>query len=918
MRTAVTLSLAAACVVALAPGGPGVAGAPTEAPREASLGPLPIAVAGGRLKVEVCAEDIVRVAFAKDDAFFARPTLATAGKRCRPTPWKLRQGNGEATIATAKLTVRVDLATGAVSFADAAGRPILAERPGGRTLEPATVMGDKTFHVRQQWQPAPGESLYGLGQHQQGLLDIKDVDLDLRQVNGEIVIPFLVSSRGWGILWDNTSFTRFGDLGDAVPLPVEGLYAPGTGGAPGDVAISPRGTAEWTGTVVAQTTGDFLFRTYSSGTIKLTVDGRAVVDHFRQGWLAGEDIARVPLRAGQKVAIGLQWKSDIGVKIANLRWKPPVADRTTSLWSKVGDGVDYTFVYGPGLDRVIAGYRTLTGAAPMMPRWAFGLWQCRERYRTQKESLDVLDEFRRRGIPVDAIVQDWRYWPEGQWGSHRFDPARFPDPAAWTAGVHARHARVMISVWPKFYRGTDTFAALDAGGFLYRANITEQRKDFLGNVYTYYDAFNPDARRLFWSEVKEAIDAKGVDAWWVDASEPEVVEGPYPSVAASVDAAESHMNPTAAGSGARVLNAYALVHSQGIYEGVRAAHPDRRVFILTRNGFAGMQRYAAASWSGDVTSTWTALAKQVPAGLGFAISGMPYWTFDTGGFSVPDRFARAPRGSAALDEWRELNARWFEYAAFTPLLRVHGQAPKREMWELGDAGSAAYDAELKADRLRYRLLPYVYTLAGDVTQAGGTIMRPLVMDFPADAAARAVGDAYMFGPALLVAPVTAYKARARDVYLPATPGGWYDLWTGAAIAPGTRRAPAPTDAIPVHVRAGAIVPVGPPLVFSDEKAPDPITLWIYAGADGAFSLYEDDGVSTAYERGAFTRIPLVWHDATRTLTIGRREGTFPGMLARRSFEVVVVSPRAPSPFLKPAKPARAVPYAGDPIEIRAD
>ena len=240
------------------------------------------------------------------------------------------------------------------------------------------------------------------------------------------------------------------------------------------------------------------------------------------------------------------------------------------------------------------------------------------------------------------------------------------------------------------------------------------------------------------------------------------------------------------------------------------------------------------------------------------------------------------------------------------------------MWELGDVGSAAYDAELKADRLRYRLLPYVYTLAGDVTQAGGTIMRPLVMDFPADAAARAVGDAYMFGPALLVAPVTAYKARARDVYLPATPGGWYDLWTGAAIAPGTRRAPAPTDAIPVHVRAGAIVPVGPPLVFSDEKAPDPITLWIYAGADGAFSLYEDDGVSTAYERGAFTRIPLVWHDATRTLTIGRREGTFPGMLARRSFEVVVVSPRAPSPFLKPAKPARAVPYAGDPIEIRAD
>jgi alpha-D-xyloside xylohydrolase len=443
-------------------------------------------------------------------------------------------------------------------------------------------------------------------------------------------------------------------------------------------------------------------------------------------------------------------------------------------------------------------------------------------------------------------------------------------------------------------------------------------KDFLGNPYTYYDAFNPAARRLYWSQVEQAFEGKSVDAWWVDASEPEVVEGPYPSVAAGVAVAETHMNPTAAGSGARVLNAYALVHAQGIYEGARAAHPDRRVFILTRNGFAGMQRYAAASWSGDITSTWTALARQVPAGLGFAISGMPYWTFDTGGFSVPPRFAHPRRGSPEVDEWRELNARWFEYAAFTPILRVHGQAPKREMWELGGEGSPAYGAELKLDRLRYRLLPYIYTLAGEVTQTGGTIMRPLVMDFPDDARARAIADAYMFGPALLVAPVAAYRARARDVYLPPTAGGWYDLWTGAAVAPGIRRAPAPYDAIPVHVRAGSIVPVGPALAWSDEKPADPITLWVYAGADGTFSLYEDDGGSTAYERGAFTRIPLRWNDAARTLTIGRREGAFPGMLPRRTFEVVVVSPRAPAPFLAASGAPRTVAYAGDPIEVRVD
>jgi len=295
---------------------------------------------------------------------------------------------------------------------------------------------------------------------------------------------------------------------------------------------------------------------------------------------------------------------------------------------------------------------------------------------------------------------------------------------------------------------------------------------------------------------------------------------------------------------------------------------------------------------------------------------MPYWTFDSGGFSVPDRFAHAARGSDALDEWRELQARWFEFAAFTPILRVHGQAPKREPWEIGGDDGPAYAAMLKFDRLRYRLLPYVYALAAGVTRAGGTIMRPVDMDFPPPPGEPSPADQYMFGPALMISPVTEYKARARAVHLPPAPGGWYDFWTGVPVAPGARTAAAPFDAIPIHARAGAIVPFGPDLQYTDEKPADPITLFVYAGRDGAFTLYEDDGVSNDYEKGAFATIPVRWDDATRTLTIGRRAGRFPGMLARRTFQIVLVTRARPAPFSFAPRPDRTVTYTGEATAVR--
>ena len=910
--------------------------------------PFALAVDGGQLRIAFCADDVVRIAFSRDAGFFERRSLAAGVRRCQPVAVQRGEAGGRVTLATSKLTVRVEKTTGVVSFLDAAGRTILAEQ--ARLLEPAEVQGERTSHARQQWLENESESLHGLGQQQLGLVDLKGYDLDLWQRNATVVVPFLVSSRGYGILWDNTSYTRFGDLRPWEPVPPAQLLD--AGGRPGgltgtyfagpgfekavatrvdpkiDVAvaaaakqpnllINPALPAEgpasvrWEGFVVPERTGEYLFQLYSNNGIRMWVDGKLVADHWRQGWLPWIDLARVPLQKGRRHALRVEWWKDQGMETVRLLWKPPAAARSTSLWSEVGDGVDYYFVHGPALDRVVAGYRRLTGEAPMMPKWAFGLWQSRQRYETQQQSLDVVDGFRSRRIPFDNIVQDWFYWPENAWGSHHFDPARFPDPDGWIKAIHARNARLMISVWGKFYPGSENFEAMQKNGFLYEMTLRSGFRDWVGPGYPYafYDAFSPKARELFWAQVNRDLFRRGVDAWWMDATEPDLLPTP------DLDAGRAHMHPTALGSGSRVLNAYPLLNSQGVYEGQRAAAPDQRVFILTRSAFAGQQRYAAATWSGDITSTWSALRQQIAAGIGFSLSGLPYWTMDIGGFAVPSRFSRRDAAAADVEEWRELNARWFEFGTFVPLTRVHGESPRREMWEMGGESHPSYQAHLKFDRLRYRMLPYVYSLAGAVTHEAGTILRPLVMDFPDDARAARTADQYLFGPALLVSPVTEHAARRRAVYLPA--GGWYDFWTGARSEGGREiDAAAPYDAIPVHVREGSIVPFGPELQWTGERPADPVTLYVYAGRDGAFALYDDDGLSYGYETGARARIPLRWDEARRTLTIGTREGMFPGMLAERTFEVVFVGPARPVGFSFVPRSDRTVHYTGAAVQVR--
>jgi alpha-D-xyloside xylohydrolase len=933
--------------------------ASAQSPERLSDG-VAVSVGAERLEVRVCREDVVRVLYSGDAAFFSRDTLMTDGVPCRETSWELQTGADSVAVSTRRLTARVALPGGEVSFFDSKGRSLLVEkRGGGKTLTPAEVQGEQTHHVQAEFEPVVGEGFYGLGQHQSGFMNYAGRDVDLYQHNTVAAVPFLASSRGYGVLWDNTSQTKFGDLRPPEPIPpaqlVDASGNPGgltgtyhQGGCDGPVVatrIDPGiefGAPEdrpalseihqapqvdnaklhpdlepgdscvvWEGEIESLSAGEYDLIAFDDNGVRLWFDGDLKVDTWRQGWLPWWDVRRLELGEKTRHRIRIEWNRNQGEGTLRLKWKTPPRNPYTSLWSEVGDGIDYYFVYGPELDAVIAGYRELTGRAPMMPRWAYGMWQCRERYESADQMLGVLAELRKRGIPFDNIVQDWQYWESDKWGSHGFDATRFPDPEGWIRSIHDDyHARLMISVWPKFYRGTKNFDELRAGGFLYPETLKRPTTDWLGHVHTFYDAFNPGARKLFWEQMNRDLFSKGVDAWWMDATEPELVGEGTP------EALKATMNPTYLGTGSRMANAFALVNSQAVYEGQRAAAPDQRVFILTRSAFAGAQRYASSTWSGDVSSDWASFRRQIPAGLNFSLSGIPYWTTDIGGFAVPPRWATRDPKPEDEAEWRELATRWFQFGTFCPLFRVHGQFPPREMWYFGDEGDTAYDTQLAFDRLRYRLLPYIYSLGGSVTRRHDTIMRALVMDFPDDPQVLGIGDQYMFGPALLVNPVTRPGATTRPVYLPAG-AGFYDFWTGEYAAGGqTLEAPAPLERLPLFVRAGSIIPTGPELQFTDEKPADPLTLWVYSGADGAFELYEDEGVTYGYEQGAFSTIPMIWDDAARTLTIGPRTGSFPGMLEEREIRVVFVSPDAPVGHSPDPEIAETIQYDGALVTIR--
>ncbi|MGH8263927.1 MAG: TIM-barrel domain-containing protein, partial [Steroidobacteraceae bacterium] len=466
------------------------------------------------------------------------------------------------------------------------------------------------------------------------------------------------------------------------------------------------------------------------------------------------------------------------------------------------------------------------------------------------------------------------------------------------------------SVWPKFYPGTDNFKELDAKGHIYHRNLEQHAKDWVGPGYesSFYDPYSDEARAIYWRQINERLNKLGFDAWWLDASEPD----PHSNL--DIDELKLRIGPTALGPGAEFFNSYALMHARGVYEGARAADPDKRTFILTRSAFAGLQRYAAATWSGDVAARWSDLGDQIAAGINFSLSGLPNWTTDIGGYAVEERYLKP--NAKDLEEWRELNLRWFEFGAFMPLFRLHGEAVHREIYNLAPRGSETYETLVNFDKLRYRLMPYIYAIAQDTWHRDSTMMRGLIMDFAADPAVRDVRDQYMFGPAFLVSPVHEYKARSRQLYLPAGTR-WYEFFTGEAQEGGrTITAAASLDRLPLYVRAGAIVPVGPAIEYTGQKPDAPLTLFVYTGANGAFDLYEDDGTSYGYEKGEFSRIALRYDDAKGELEIGARTGSFPGMANARQFRIRWMTAGKATASSLDASPDATVNYDGTAVTVK--
>ncbi len=898
------------------------------------------------VKIQPCTDVIIRVIASKNFPFSTRQSLMAQKTEWEEFEWTVKDENDKVVITTSKLVVKVDKNYGAVEFYDTDGNIILNEYKWGRSISSTEVMGEKTYNIRQIFNSPRDEAFYGLGAHQNNIWNYKEHDVDLWQLNIVDVIPFLISNKNYGVLWDNNSRTKFGDVRDYKSIESLKLFdAEGNeGGLTADYFIDdkfqdlfvsrkenriqhkytdvndefPQGflqnvkAVRWSGEIECNEEGLHKLQLYSSFYAKLWIDDELLVDSWRQNWMPWTHNIKLNMEAGKKYKIKIEWIHGGGY--IGLDYLPPEIDKienSISLFSEVADHIDYYFIKGNNIDEVISGYRTITGKAPMMPKWAMGLWQCRERYKTQDELLGVVKEFRKRNIPLDNIVQDWFYWREDDWGNHDFDLQRFPDPDGMVKELHEKlNTNIMISVWPKFYVNTEHYNEFDKNGWLYKRNVEVGQKDWVGPGYvsTFYDPYSDGARELYWKQIDNKLFKKGFDAWWLDATEPDIQSN------LSREEIILRIGPTALGSASRYLNTFSLMNSKAVYEGQRKSDPDKRVFILTRSAFAGQQRYSSSTWSGDIASRWYDLKTQIPAGLNFCISGIPYWTTDIGGFAVEPRYENP--NESDLEEWWELNTRWFQFGTFCPLFRVHGQYPFREMYNIAPDNHPAYQSMLEYDKLRYRLMPYIYSLAGMVTHNDYTIMRALVMDFGYDKNVFNIGDQFMFGPSILVNPVTDYKVRKRELYLPEA-GGWYEFKTGKYLKGGqTIEAEAPYTDIPVYVKAGAIIPCGPEIQFTTEKTADPIRLFVYTGSDGIFTLYEDENVNYNYEKGKFSTIEFDYNEKEKTLTINDRHGEFDGMLNSRTFEIKWITKNNPSAMELNSKPDEVIKYEGKKIFVK--
>ncbi len=756
------------------------------------------------IEIQFYGPSTVRVLKSPVGKAFTKESLSVI-KKPQATKFTVNQQGDVVSLKSGKMKVDVDVKSGKISFSTLAGAPLLSEKELGATFTDFDDAGSKTYTINQSFTLDKDEAIYGLGQQQRGKLSLRNTKINMVQGNTDDYVPFLVSTKGYGLFWDNYSPTVFED--------------------------NPE---------------------------------------------------------------------------------------NTSLKSDVGDCIDYYFMLGGNIDGSIACMRELTGQAPMFPLWTFGYWQSKERYKSQNELVGVVSKYRELGVPLDGIIQDWQYWGNNYlWNAMEFLNSEFSNPKKMVDDIHNMNAHVIISIWSSFGPQTKQYREMKPKGMLLNFGTWPQsgletwppNREYPSGVEP-YDPYNPEARDIYWRYLQKGLFSVGIDGWWMDSSEPD-----------HLDFKPSDFDiKTYLGSFRKVRNAFPLMTVGGVGEHQRAVSSDKRVFILTRSAFAGQQRYGANTWSGDVNSSWQSLRNQIPAGLNFSMSAIPYWNTDIGGFFA-NAYNRGWSEGAKNPSFQELYVRWLQFGAFTPMMRSHGTDIPREIYNFGKKGETIYDAIAKTINLRYSLLPYIYSTAWSVTNSQSTIMRALVMDFN-DKKVVDMNNEYMFGKSILVAPVvnaqytpeaivksneqtgwdkkdagnetkvqpvTFAQAKSTKVYLPEGTV-WYDFWTNEKIKGGQEIVKATTiDEIPLYIKSGSIIPFGPQVQYATEKKWDNLEIRVYPGANGEFTLYEDENDNYNYEKGVYSMISFTWNDTKKSLTINDRKGSFPGMLTTRKFNIVVVA-----------------------------
>jgi len=794
---------------------------------------------GGKLLFIPLAENAVRVQYIKDKKYNL------------PEEWIYP--DTDVFTKESNVTAKINVQTGSIQFFYDNKK---VTEVSLHELNESKVQDKDVYRAKITLESPEDEYLTGLGQFQDGLGNLRGVTRRLTQVNTQISIPMFLSNKGYGLLWNNYGMVDFNPCDQFVKMEkgdLEGkkevVNVTSTEGGKkeerqSNIFNANIEVAEDGNYAVLLDVGQSMARRHN-----LSIDGQPIVD-VRNLWLPPTTSVNVELTPGSHTFISELNNGDQPI----IYYRK--VDNTTTLSSPVADKVDYTLFFG-NADECIASYRNLTGNSPMMPIWALGYTHCRERFHSSAEILENARTFRQKEMPVDIIVQDWQWWGKYGWNSMKFDEEFYPDPSALTKELHeSLNMRLMLSVWSKIDDNSELGKQMQADGFYIPGT-------------TWIDFFNPNAANAYWKNFSEKLLVHNIDAWWQDATEPENDDLVGRRVA----------NGELAGE--QVQNVYPLLVSKTVYEGLRKDEPSRRAMILTRSGFPGIQRYGSTLWSGDVGNDWETLRRQIAGGLGLMAAGHPWWTYDAGGFF-------RPWGNQYNDqEYIERLIRWVQCATFLPLMRIHGYMSDTEPWRYGKDAERIIKQQLE---LRYRLLPYIYSAAAEVSNAGSTLMRPLLFDFAQDNDALKRETEYMFGKSILVNPVLKPNVSLYETYLPVNNEGWYDFQNNKHYQGGQCiNTDVSIENIPLFVKAGSIIPFGPIKQYALQKSDDPIEIRVYTGSDAEYALYEDEGDNYNCEQGAFSTIKFVWNNTDKKLTIEDREGSFEGMQETRKFNVVIIS-----------------------------